>query len=249
MRWVAGGMVLFSLSINAGHAFQYRLNYGFAELFTPIDSIFEIESLSTKPILTHYLYPSTAVQNSAFQIYSICYFFIDFLGFFVLNTCVEASLVLKLRKEIAEKRAKAEDEIRAMSANNSSGSAVVNKVIKAKQKRIEQDAKKETRVIVMVVTNSVVILVFRLPEILVFLSSNSEFLYSLIASGFSVFDNSGLELNYKGAQILNGLSNAMVSMSYLMYILTFTTNVAIYYLFNNKFKQHFIWWQSNVKQK
>jgi hypothetical protein len=25
--------------------------------------------------------------------------------------------------------------------------------------------------------------------------------------------------------------------------------VAIYYLFNNKFKQHFIWWQSNVKQK
>jgi hypothetical protein len=141
-------------------------------------------------------------------------------------------LVIKVRKEIIEKRLKAEDEIKTMTKNNASGSAVIKKVIRGKRRKIEQDGKKETRVIVMVVANSVVNFILRVPEILVFISSDS--IYN--SFGDSYF-------------IIGKLSSVLVSISYLFYILTFTINVVIYYLFNVKFKQLFVWWKSNVKQK
>jgi hypothetical protein len=158
--------------------------------------------------------------------------------FFIVNTAVEANLVLKLRKEIQEKRTKTEAEIAGMIKNNLSGSGVINNVVKLKRKKIEQDAKKETRVIVMVITNSVVSFVLRLPEILVFFASNQAFVSSILSSSI-----------WPSNFFLDNVSSAIISVSYLTYILTFTTNVGIYYLFNQKFKQLFIFWTTYVKQK
>jgi hypothetical protein len=149
---------------------------------------------------------------------------------------VEVSLVKKIRHEIAEKRMKAQEEMRNLNMSHSALSTVVNQVLRAKQKKIEQDAKKETRAIVMVVLNSFFNFWLRLPEILVFvLSSNSIFQ----SSDFSL-------LLFKK---IPDFSNIMVSVSFLAYILTFSTNVLIYYFFNTKFKQLFAFSKSYVKKR
>jgi hypothetical protein len=228
MKRVIGSTVVFSMLINIGHCFQYRINYGWGKLFDLTDHV----------QLTDDFYPSIVIKNSSFQTYSIVYFVINFAGFFVINTCVEASLVLKMRKEIAEKRERIEDEIRVSAANNSSQSEVVNKVINSKQKKIAEDAKKETRAIKMVVTNSLFNFFLRLPEILVFFSSNSSFLVSLT----SVAENEETNLSL----LSNNISSTMLSVSYFCFILTFTSNVAINCFFNEKIKQHFAWWWIKV---
>jgi hypothetical protein len=217
--------VVFSMLINIGHAFQYRINSGQGE----IDSGY----------LTHDLYPSIVSLNTAFKWYSIVYFFINFALFLAINTCVEVSLLLKLRSEIADKRTKAEAEILISQSKNVSGSEVINRIIKAKKKKIEQDAKKDTRAVVMVITNSCLNFILRLPEIFVFLSANHDFFYDLF---------NFVTMNIYFA-LYTPLSSILVSLSYLFYIFTFTANVGIYYLFNPVFKQHFIWWESNAKRK
>jgi hypothetical protein len=230
MKRVIGSTVVFSLLINIGHGFQYRINYGYGKLFQADNGV----------QLSDDLYPSIVVYNTSFQVYSIVYFVVNFVAFFLINTCVEASLVLKMRKEIAEKRDRIEEEIRVSAANNSACSEVVNKIINSKRKRVAEDAKKETRAIKMVVANSLINFILRLPEILVFFSSNSSFLVNLINN------DEVLKSSYLFAALLSYLSNyissTMVSISYLCYILTFTTNVFINCFFNEKFKQHFAWW-------
>jgi hypothetical protein len=227
MKQVIAVTIAFSLLMNIGHCFQYRINYGWGQLFT-------------SHYLTYDLYPSIVVLNSAFHVYSILYFFVNFVVFLALNTWVEASLVQKIRHEIADKRMKMENEIRVTVSHNASHSAIVNKVLKAKQHKIEQDAKKETRAIVMVITNSGVNFFLRLPEILVFFSSDFYLMQSLF------FNNDG-DSSY--SRFVSNFSNMIVSFSYLFYILTFTANVAMYYLFNANFKQLFILWEHNVKKK
>jgi hypothetical protein len=147
--------------------------------------------------------------------------------------CAEASLVLKMRKEIAEKRKKVEEEIKVSAANNSSGSEVVNKVIMSKQKKIAEDAKKDMKAIKMVVANSLVNFFLRLPEILVFFSSNSSFLNLITLKNVESFS--------PNAFLLNNMSATMVDFSYLCYILTFTSNDVINCLFNEKLKKLFSW--------
>jgi hypothetical protein len=130
---------------------------------------------------------------------------------------------------------KAEEEMRNLNKNSSAQSTVVNTVLRAKQKKIEQDAKKETRAIVMVVLNSCFNFWLRLPEIFVFIVSSN-----------SIFQS------YEFSLLLNkipDLSNIMVSVSFLAYILTFSTNVLIYYFFNTKFKQLFAFSKSYVKKR
>jgi hypothetical protein len=224
IKHVVRASVVFSLLINIGHCFQYRINYGWGEVLAP----YELNQLTID------IYPSIVVFNSSFQVYSIVYFVINFVVFFLINMCAEASLVLKMRKEIAEKRKKVEEEIKVSAANNSSGSEVVNKVIMSKQKKIAEDAKKETKAIKMVVANSLVNFFLRLPEILVFFSSNSSFL------NFITFENQN-EFVPTYMYLLNNISVTMLDISYLCYILTFTTNVVINCLFNEKLKKLFSW--------
>jgi hypothetical protein len=228
MKRVMAITVLFSLLINIGHCFQYRINYGWALLL----NTFGVSKL------TYDLYPSIVIFNTSFQVYSIVYFVINFAIFFLINTCIESSLVIKMRKEIAEKRKRMEEEIRMSSANNSSDSEVINKLINLKQKKIVNDANKETWAIKMVVTNSLVNFFFRLPEIFVFFSSNSSFLNFLIRKETVFF--------FDYTILTSNISGTMVSISNFCYILTFTTNVIINCVFNEKFKLHFTWSSNRI---
>jgi hypothetical protein len=218
--------VVFSLLMNIGHAFQYKINYGW-------------EKLPDSGYLSFDLYPSIVSLNSDFKWYSIAYFVINFAIFLVINTSIELSLFRKLRNEIADKRMRAETEILLSQSNNLSGSEVINKIIRGKEKKIEQDRKKNTRAFVMVITNSAVNCFLRFPEIFVFLSSSDNLMDSLLGHKLRAFNH----ISY------SPLSSFLVSCSYFFYILTFTTNVGIYYLFNPIFKHHFIWWESYVKRK
>jgi hypothetical protein len=228
LRLVVVVSVAFSFLMNIGHAFQYRINRGWEDL-----GGYE---------LTDTLYPAIVIHNSLFAYYALVYFVVNFVLFLAVNTRIEWLLVKIISKEIAEKRAKLEKEILVSQSNNSSESKVVNKIIKSKKKKIEQDAKKETRAIMMVILNSVVNFYLRLPEILVFFSSFSPsfFIQLIVVIDLNLFSYSSLFSN---------MYSAIVSFSYLAYILTFTTNVVNYYLFNQKFKQLFVFWTTYVKNK
>jgi hypothetical protein len=221
MKYVISVTVLFSLFMNIGHVFQYRINYGLEmirEYYTEED-----------------VYPHTVIYNPSFEVYAIVYFMINFVLFLLLNTWLEVVIVSKLQQEISDKKAKTEMEIKKMNLNNSAQSDVVNKVVKMKQKKIEQDAKKEQRAIVMVIANSLLNFILRLPEIFILISdSNGLFLANAVWITFN--------------SIIN-FSNITVTIYYLAYILTFTTNVLVYYMFNQNFKQHFAFWTTYVKKK
>jgi hypothetical protein len=209
--------------MNIGRCFQYRINHGLAEMM-----FFNY--------FTYDLYPSIVVYNSAFNVYTVVYFVINFVLFFLVNTWIEFSLLNNLRKEIEEKRTKLENEIRVSQSKNVSGSEVINKLNAGKQTKIELDKKKETRATVMVIINSGFNFFLRLPEIFVFLSSNFTYLNSAIVSSYSHF--------------ANYLTAVMVNTSYLLYILTFTSNVAIYYFFNPNFKKlYVVFWERKVESK
>jgi hypothetical protein len=210
--------VIFSALMNIGHCFQFKINYGWGFM---LENYFYVTAPDAYPVIV--------LTNYSLTIYFLVYFLINFVVFLVINTVVEASLVRKIHEEIAEKRKKTEEEIKNTSLNNSAQSQVVNNVLKAKQKKIEQDAKKETRAIIMVISNSLINFILRLPEIFVYVLSSKI-----------------LDTNFTKIPIFSIL---MVSSSYLAYILTFTTNVAIFYFFNIKFKQQFVFWNSFVKQK
>jgi hypothetical protein len=79
MKYVIYGSVVFSLLMNIGHCFQYRINWGWGALL-----------LSNK--FTYDLYPSIVMYNSSFQVYSIVYFVINFAVFLFVNTWVEMSI-------------------------------------------------------------------------------------------------------------------------------------------------------------
>jgi hypothetical protein len=209
--------------MNIGHCFQFRVNYGWGDLIGEND-------------LTTDLYPSVVNYNSMFQVYAIVYFVINFFVFILVNGWIEVCLVLKMRNEIGEKKAKLEEEIRVSQVNNSSGSDVINKVVRSKRRKIKQDANKETRAIVMVVSNSLINFFFRLPEILVFVASNNNLIKMII------YETSILSYS-------SNIESLILGVSFVSYILTFTTNVATFYLFNHKFKQLLIYWTSYVKQK
>jgi hypothetical protein len=182
--------VLFSLLMNIGHVFQYRINYGWSDLI--------IESHTTG-----IFYPSIVVSNMAFNDYTMVYFILNFVVFFLVNTWVELSLLQNLRKEIKSKNVKLSNEIKESRSKNVSRLEVIDKMNRLKQKKIDLDKKKETRATVMVVTNSGLNIFLRFPEVLILLSSNYNFLYWMVNAGdFSVH-----------------ISAVLVSFSYFAYIL------------------------------
>ncbi len=104
------------------------------------------------------------------------------------------------------------------------------------KKKLEQDSKRELRAIVMVISNSLLNFCLRLPEILVFISSLT--FYFIESEDVDTQNNQSANFN-----------SQLVDISYLTFILTFSTNVAIFFfLFNTKLKQAFKLW-SNVKEK
>jgi hypothetical protein len=216
--------IVFSLLMNVGHCFQYRINYGYTQILFLEDIIID--------------YPSIVVNNFSFHVYTIVYFLVNFVCFFVLNTWVEFCLLRNLRKEISDKRVKLEGEIRVSESNNTSGSEFINKLNRWKKKKIDQDAKKETRATVMVITNSGLNFFFRLPEILVFFSSDQAFLEA-------TFSNLIFTFHF----LISNFLNILLSVSFIFYIFSFSTNVCMFYLFNPKFKRCFSLWEINVKIK
>jgi hypothetical protein len=213
--------------INIGHIFQYRINYGWGVVFSTTTDIVANEMKD--------FYPTIVANSVSFGAYVLFYFLNNFGVFFLVNTWIEVSLVRKLHKELTYKRKKVAEEIELTSLHNSAHSTVLNKIIKAKQKKIEQDNKKEQRAIIMVISNSLINFILRLPEIFVFISSSN-----------SLFPSNPL---YSFFNSLYDFMSMMVSFSYLAYVLTFSTNVLIYYLFNTKFKQLFIFWSYYVRIK
>jgi hypothetical protein len=146
------------------------------------------------------------------------YFFTNFGVFLVINITVEVIIVWRLRRETAEKR----QRIVHMNVRTFAHVSFRTK------RKLEMDSKKEQRAITMVVANSVIDFVLRSQQIIVFLNS----LYSLFPQNviFTFFNSAGF------------LPDCFTSLSYLSYILTFSTNVLIYILFNQKFKQAFSFW-------
>jgi hypothetical protein len=165
-------------------------------------------------------YPGINSEDLTFAIYSLLYFIGNYLVFLFVNTTIEVIIVRKLHQELLEKR-------RKMTQNGAQLSM-------ATKRKLEKDSKKEQRAILMVVMNSLINFFLRLSEIFIFLSSSKNTSSDNVV--FEFFDSIP-EFKY-----------AIVDLSYLTFITTFSTNVYMYYLFNTNFKQAFKLW-SNVKKK
>ncbi len=114
----------------------------------------------------------------------------------------------RLHKELVDKRARAEH---MKNSKNQAG------IMRAKRK-LEMDGKKEQRAITMVVSNSLINLMLRFPEIFIFLSEDNT-----LFSRNSVF---------MFLALLAYASGCLVYFSYFANILTFSSNVFVYYLFS-----------------
>jgi hypothetical protein len=228
MKWVIGVSLAFSSAFNIGHAFQYKLNngrdfynnlvkleYGFAYYYAydTYPSIDKSQSSSSLPL----------------SIYLFVYFLINFVLFFLVNTFVELVLLVKLHRELKDKRKRLQGmKNKTNNTDNSESSQNTRRVDllmsfrKRRKLNIEETA--EQRAITMVCVNASINFFLRLPELL--------FVFSLCYELFSwSFFNS-----------FPNLPEFATDLAYLFYILTFTSNFLVYYLFNHKFKQTFANW-------
>jgi hypothetical protein len=160
-------------------------------------------------------YPEALVFPGFFSVFSILYFSINCVLFFLINTHVEIVIVKKFHQELREKRRKMQE----MTSQQMDERAKL---------KLEEDTKKEQRAIKMVVFNSLINLA---PEILIILNNSTGILFKNEVYNFF--------LNTPGLPLLS------VDMTYLMYILTFSTNVAIYCHFNERFNLAFRFWSKN----
>jgi hypothetical protein len=133
-----------------------------------------------------------------------------------VNTGIEVAVVRKLLKELEEKKLKIE--------------TMAGKTAENSKKKIEEIDQKERRAIVMVILNGSINLSLRFSEIFIFLNSMG-----------SLFPTNTVFIFLNG---IYELPNLVIDVSYLAYILTFITNVLMYYFFNDKFKMAFAFWSS-----
>jgi hypothetical protein len=204
-----------SLAINTGHIFQFALNNG-----KEYKSNMAI-TLNYNYYYTYDTYPTLnrfdAFSSRAVSWYLLAYFLVNFVLFFVINTSVEVILVMKLHKEMEQKKKK-----NLTFKRDKSVKAATTTLISFRKKRkqdIEEGA--ERRAIVMVAVNAVLNFVLRLPEL------------------FSVFSISNSLVGWAFIDAFPTIPILMTDIAYFLYILTFTTTFLIYYLFNLKFKQSF----------
>jgi hypothetical protein len=224
--------VVVSLLLNIGHIIQYQLNNG-SEYTNSKGSKsvgYDYYAYDTYPILNS---GSNGLNDSSFSglsIYLLVYFMINFVGFFIVNTSIEIVLVRRLRKELGEKKARHEEmEMAAIDRRRSSGSAAAPISFRKRRKQ-DKEGRVEERAIIMVVINALISLLLRMPELFFIFTALRFF------SGFNFFLS------------ISNLPLFITDIAYFSYILTFTTNFLIYYLFNQKFKQTFSKW-THVKLK
>ena len=103
-----------------------------------------------------------------------------------------------------------------------------------KRRKQEIEERTEQPAILMVVLNAITNFSLRIPELLV------SFSISQALFGSNIF--------YQFINSFPRLPQSITDLAYFCYILTFTTNFFIYYLFNQKFKQTFSRW-THVKPK
>jgi hypothetical protein len=225
-KWVIRSFVLVSALLNIGHIWEYgpMEDWVFSPLIGDLNDDYKSqgdESMTDYPIANY---------GQAFFYYTIVYFVINCVVFFVVNTWIEVQIVRKMHKEIKGKR----ERIANMS-NKASSSTTPNGTVKNQQdlKKAEEDEKKERRVINMVILNSILNLFLRSPDVLVLLE-NQNIWKTFVES-----------LTYT----LPGFFNFVVSIGYFTYILTFSTNFAIFYFFNLKFKEAVIFIAGTVPKK
>jgi hypothetical protein len=205
-KWVIFATFLLSSSINIGHGFEYQVR---AEtLLSPTyiytdDAVYSSTFNYTKLYIDQY--PSVNT-NVVFLVYSIVYFFVNFIIFFAVNTVIEVKIVQRMHTELESKR----NRLARMRSH------LVNANVES------EDAKKERRVIVMVVISSIINFILRIPDFFIFLEATSN-------SAVVRLDN-----------IYPGFTALLLDVSYLAYILTFSFNVFLFYTFNSKFKEAFV---------
>jgi hypothetical protein len=237
-KWVIRGSLLIAGLINIGHGWQYQA----------------VEALMSAPNVGYYTvyrtmtagsysdYPQ-ANQGTAYFIYSIVYFCINFVVFFFLNTGVEVKIVLRMQKELREKRKRLAKLNAPKSAAEtcSVGSEIKSQTDIDNKKREEEDIKKERKVIKMVVLNGIFNFVLRAPEMLFWIENSKS--WDIL---FGVVDSPLLD-----SVSFPGFLNIIVDICYFAYILTFSSNFFIFYKFNKNFGEAVIlfWTKKTNKEK
>jgi hypothetical protein len=226
-KWVIRVSFMFSVLINIGHGWQYKvvedifeLSFHDIEVDTPIYSIY-----TTVNGVSYSDYPQ-ANQGSVYFYFTMVYFCINFVVFFILNTGIEIKLVRRMKKELQEKRKRAA-KMNTSKSHDSPLIAQTKEVItlEVKKQKKQEDDKKEKRVIRMVILNGIFNFFLRSTEIL-FWMENANY-WSIL---FPI--TPGTLSHYAP-----GLLNLIADIGYLTYILTFTTNFLIFYKFNSKFQE------------
>jgi hypothetical protein len=173
-----------------------------ARAYVLIDSALEMYSVDAYPIF--------AKDSLVFAIFSLVHFVVNYCLFLVFNTLVKVIIVVKLSREIREKRER-------MEALTTAANLAANRA------KLEADEKRERKAIIMAIANGLVNLLLRFPEFFTFvvdsnLPKNALFVY--FCDQLVICEN-------------------LVTMAYFSYLLTCSTNCFIYYLFNTKFKESF----------
>jgi hypothetical protein len=224
-KWVIRGSLIFTAMINIGHGWQYQ-----AVEDTAITLFYTNTEYGYENGHSFSDYPS-ANQGQPYFIYSIVYFVINFCFFFILNTGIEVKLVRRMHKELKEKR----ERLAKMNADKpSASSADSHKTPEPVQdkKKEEEDAKKELKVIKMVMLNGFFNFVLRAPEILFWMENQSV---------WSIFNNRNI--NVAGNHSVPGFLSMIADIGFLTYILTFSSNFVIFYKFNKNFKEAVVFFQ------
>jgi hypothetical protein len=218
-KWVVGISLAFSALFNIGHIFQYELNDGTAYVYTEGE------------LYLYPLFPMTSSVASWLYMYLVASFLINYFVFFMINTIVEVTIVRKLHSELAIKK-KRHDDMQMRS--HTSTADIFHPVSFRRKRKQEIEEKTEQRAIIMVVVNACINLFFRLSELLVLVSiSNQLFESSPIFNFFYNFYN---------------FKELAADLASFFFIITFSTNFLVYYLFNLKFKQTFAEWRHFKKR-
>jgi hypothetical protein len=166
-KWVIRGSVLVCALINIGHGWEYRAvrDLTITLYVQGLDQNYDVYIQANGGSYSDYPEANTGMP---YFIYSIVYFVINFLFFFILNTAVEVKIVRRMHKELKDKRermAKMSDSKAPISSSALTEEKSQSNENKKKLEAEEEDSKKERKVIKMVVFNGVLNIVLRAPDI------------------------------------------------------------------------------------
>jgi hypothetical protein len=227
-KWVIRGSLLFSFLINIGHGWQYRAvdDQAFSHSFNSIYSRINGNADSDYP---------QANQDLSYFIYSVVYFVINFGFFFIINMGLEAKLVRRMHKELQEKKDR-QEKMNASSSSTSSPLTEAARIIQENKnkKKEKENVKKERKLIKMVVLNSVFNSVLRAPDMFFWIENTDSWCLLFTCLNNQLRNN---------VDLFPGLLSFMTDISYLTYIMTFTTNFFIFYKFNKNFKEAVVFFE------